>query len=75
MKVYILVHIYLLNGEEQEKWIGIYSTEERARLARNRAVRLPGFCDHPEGFDILEATVDEDWWDTGFITVRWQEEQ
>jgi len=48
------------------KWIGWYSTPEKAREAIDRAVLLEGFRDYPGGFELLEIEVDKVYFDTGF---------
>jgi hypothetical protein len=68
--VFLLWHVNALpGGGEDEKFIGVYSTEEMAEQARARAALLPGFRDAPEGFDVSRFTLDEDHWREGFVTV------
>ena len=59
MKVYVLWHVYELADDfgehDEEKLIGIYSTEEKARNAIQSHKDLEGFKDLPlECFEIHE---------------------
>ena len=56
--VFIVNHINKVN--EDKKTVGIYASKEEAEKAIERAVKLPGFCDCPEGFIIQEIEVDKD---------------
>jgi len=58
-------------GEEEEKFLGIYSSEQRAREAIARFRDKPGFRDYPDGFQIYEEELDRDfgWWSEGFDTA------
>jgi hypothetical protein len=61
------------DGEEDDKLIGIYASTEDAEAAKLRSVLLPGFRDHPEGFQISRYTVGEDQWTEGYVTVTHEE--
>ena len=70
--LYMLWHSYQPNPDvdhDEEKFIGIYSTEQDARVAMERLRTQPGFRDeiHPQR---VEATG----WDEGFVRV-WGDEQ
>jgi len=67
--VFLLQHVNDLDGAEDVKLIGVYSSNALARAALARAAQLPGFVDHPDGFDISEYNVDVDQWTEGFLTV------
>ena len=72
MKLYVLWHIHELHDDygthDEEKLIGIYSTEEKAAEAIEAHKDLEGFRDYPvECFEIHEAVVD-------FSTVRYEAE-
>jgi len=66
--------------DDQEKIIGRYSTEERARAAMERLRDKPGFRDYPERWYIGASVLDRDSaWTTGFFTALpgdtpWEEE-
>jgi hypothetical protein len=66
MTVYLLEHVRDPDGDEDVKILGIYSTRDAAQEAIDRSLKLPGFRDHPDGFNIDEYTVDRDYWETGF---------
>lgn len=60
------------DGPDVEKLLGVYSTEELANAARERAALVPGFNETPD--DTL-LVVDEplDWvgWTSGFARVNY----
>ncbi|MCA1936095.1 MAG: hypothetical protein LDL37_11610 [Asticcacaulis sp.] len=69
-KVYILHHL----REDDEygddaKLIGVYRSEDAARLAIFRLKDKPGFRDHSKGFGIDEYYLDRDHWIEGFETT------
>jgi hypothetical protein len=66
--VYLLHHVYELDGAEEVKTIGVYSSEGAARQAVARLRTQPGFRDHPDGFVIDPYPVDKDHWTEGFVT-------
>ena len=69
-KVYVLQHVHSLgDGEEDVKFIGVYSSRENAQTAITRLGRAPGFCDAREGFHIDEYQVDTDQWIEGYSTL------
>ena len=75
MIVYVLWHIHALHDDygthDEEKLIGIYSTEEKAAEAIEAHKDLEGFRDYPvECFEIHEAVVDRSNWNEGFAMVR-----
>jgi homoserine kinase type II len=74
MEVYLLWHAHNLDEEEEVKLLGVYSSEQKAEKARERARSLPGFRDYPENFHIDRYAVDRDHWTEGFIPVRWGED-
>jgi hypothetical protein len=66
--VFLVQHEYQDEDENEEvKLIGIYATEEKAKLAVERSKILPGFCDYPDGFSIAQIEIDVDHWTTGFV--------
>lgn len=48
------------------KWIGWYSTAEKAQATIDRSVLLEGFRDYPDGFELLEVEVDKIYFENGF---------
>ncbi len=69
MEVFLLHHVHeFSDGEEDMKLIGVYSSEERAEEAKQRALTLLGFRDLPDGFSIDHYTVDADHWSEVFTS-------
>lgn len=65
--IYVLWHKYEQeNGEDEIKEVGYYTSRENAELAIKRLIVKPGFCDYPDGFEILETQLDSDGWPGGF---------
>jgi len=70
-KVYLLWHTHLddrLENGEDVKLIGVYSSKQKSKEAWIRALKLEGFRDQPEGFEISTHVLDSDNWTSGFIT-------
>ena len=68
--VYVLQHVHSLDdGEEDVKFIGVYSSRENAEAAVTRLRRTPGFCEAANGFHIDEYQMDQDQWVEGYSTV------
>ena len=69
-KLYVLQHVHLLDGgEEDVKFIGVYSSRENAQAAITRLRQAPGFSDAPAGFHIDEYELDKDQWVEGYSAV------
>lgn len=69
-QVYLLQHVHEIGDEELDvKFIGCYSSEEKARSAVTRLRNAPGFSDAPDGFTIDEYEVDKDHWVDGYVTT------
>ncbi len=84
MKVYKLEHVHILYDDvEDTKFLGIFSTKEKAEDAMQILAKQPGFKDFPkliggddieEGFYITEEVVDEiSYWKEGFSIVKYRE--
>ena len=68
--VFVLQHVHSReDGVEDVKFIGVYSSREKADAAVARLSRLPGFSDTPDGFHVDEYRVDQDHWVEGYVTV------
>ena len=68
--VFVLQHVHSREGgSEDVKFIGVYSSREKAQGAMTRLTRLPGFADAPDGFHIDEYRVDQDHWAEGYVVV------
>ncbi len=68
MRAFVVQHQHDLDGCDEVKFIGVYSTAHRGRAAVARAKRLPGFRDHPAGFSVDAYEVDKTHWVEGFKT-------
>ncbi len=69
-KVWILFHDHEFeDGHEDSKVLGVYSSEKNALEAKKRLCELPGFIDHPDGFEVSYCIIDEDCWTEGFATI------
>jgi hypothetical protein len=70
--VHVVQHLHESpDGEDDVKFIGVYTTRADACAAVDRLRLVPGFCDYPEGFEIAEYELDKDHWAEGFIS--WKE--
>ena len=70
MDIYLLWHAHNLDDTLDVELLGVYSSEQNAESARQRAKSRPGFQNYPEQFDVIDRyQVDKDLWDEGVITV------
>lgn len=75
MKVYLLWHTHELTDDlgtyEEEKLIGVFSSDKKATDTIEALKKLEGFRDYPiSDFIIDEMEVDEPSWTEGFITIH-----
>ena len=69
-KVYVLQHVHSLDdGEEDVKFIGVYSSRENAQAAIIRLGTVSGFSEALDGFHIDEYQMDKDQWVEGYSTL------
>lgn len=69
-RVYVLQHAHASDdGAEDTKFIGVYSSREKAQAAVERLSRAPGFSEAPNGFSIDEYQLDSDQWAEGYVSV------
>ncbi len=69
MIVFVVQHCHdLIDGEEETKFIGVYSTYASAQAAVERLKLQPGFRDTPNDFYINEYEIDKDHWVEGYVT-------
>jgi hypothetical protein len=70
MSVYVVQHVHASEGNtEDTKFIGVYSSRDKAHAAVERLSRTPGFSDAPDGFCIDEYQLDKDQWAEGYVTL------
>ncbi|WCT55875.1 hypothetical protein PQ456_22460 [Paenibacillus kyungheensis] len=66
--VFLLQHSYEVNGVENPKIIGIYSSREIAESTIIKYKKIPGFRNYPNEFFIDGYELDEDNWEEGFVS-------
>jgi len=66
--VFILWHCHEVEGDTDEKLIGVYKTLPDAEAARTRLENKPGFRDTPSGFEIHEYVLGRDGWTEGYVS-------
>jgi homoserine kinase type II len=65
--VYLVQHEHIENDNiEDTRIVGIYSSEKLAHKGIERAKKLSGFRDVPEGFEIIKYVLDKDSWFVGY---------
>lgn len=72
-EVFLLWHIHVdeeLPAGEDSKLLGVFSSLENALSAQNESMKLPGFKDFPEGFEIVSYSLDKRTWTEGFATME-----
>ena len=60
-QVWLLIHHHsdpTLVGEVDDKFIGFFSSEARAREAQTTVVQRPGFNEFPDDFEIVQLPID-----------------
>jgi len=68
-RVFLLQHTReLADGTDEVKLIGVYSSEQLGRAAIATLSRLPGFCEHPAGFELSPYELDATHWADGFVS-------
>ncbi|MGM9979052.1 MAG: hypothetical protein ACI33J_09665 [Clostridium sp.] len=66
MKLYLLEHNRKINGYDELKTLGIYSSEEEAKKVILEYKKLPGFKDYLDEFRITEYKIDKKYCIEGF---------
>ena len=68
--VFVLQHVHeMADGAENVKFIGVYSSRQKAQEAVKRLSGVPGFSEAPDGFHVDEYRLDEDQWVEGYVTL------
>ncbi len=66
--VYKLEHVRAEDTPNQViRFLGVFESEEDGNMAILAYKRLPGFCEHPEGFYLTRCILGERLWSTGFL--------
>ena len=69
MIVYVLQHGRPVDtGDEDVKFIGVYSSRDAAEVAVARTAALPGFRNAADGFSIDAYELDKDYWVEGYVS-------
>jgi hypothetical protein len=69
MRVFLLQHTReLADGTDDVKLIGVYSSEPLGRAAIATLSLLPGFREHPAGFELTPYELDATHWADGFVS-------
>jgi len=66
-KVYLVNHNYELQGCDEIKFIGIFSSEKKAKKAVKKLKKQKGFKKYKKGFTIGKCPLNQIYWDGGFI--------
>ena len=69
--VYKVDHVYEIENSEEIKFIGIFSSIEKANEVIKNLILQPGFKNHSiETFQISKIKIDRIGWAEGFITIE-----
>ena len=67
--VYRIDHVYEVDGIEEVKFIGVFSTMKKAQEVVNQLISEPGFRDYPiDAFQINKTKIDRVGWSEGFCS-------
>lgn len=66
-KLFVVQHSYEVDGIEESKFIGVFSSEATAQRAIEILRNQPGFKEHPNDFFVDPCVVDEVDWKEGFF--------
>ena len=70
-EVFLLWHVHEFeDGNDDEKLIGVYRTEDETKAAIERVRTQPGFADLPNGFQICPYGLNQDHWTEGYVTIK-----
>ena len=68
--VFVLQHVHeMADGTVDVKFVGVYSSRQKAQEAVTRLSGVPGFSEAPDGFHIDEYRLDQDQWVEGYVTL------
>ena len=67
--VFIVEHSYEKNSCDETKFIGVYSSAEKAQATVERLKQQPGFRDRPQDFQVNEVDLDKDHWTEGYASM------
>jgi hypothetical protein len=67
--VYLLWYVREIKGNDEEFFLGVYTSEEEAKAAITRLKDKKGFVDDINGFQIHRYELNRDNWTEGFVFV------
>lgn len=68
--VFVLQHVHAFGDDDEDvKFIGVYSSHEKAERAISRLIQKQGFKDKIDGFHIDQYEIDLDYWIEGYVTT------
>lgn len=67
MKVYLLFHEYEVDGDEDLKVLGVFSSRAAAEAAVDKYRKLDGFSLYPNEFHIDGYELNVEHWTSGFM--------
>jgi hypothetical protein len=69
--VFLLWHVHEFEDQDDdEKLLGVFSSEDKAKESIVFYSSQPGFIEHPDGFIIVKYAIDELEWKEGFHTIN-----
>ena len=67
--VWVVQHSYELDGNDEVKFIGVFSKQKNAKKIVEKLKKKKGFKSHAKGFHIDKMELDQAFWLDGFETV------
>lgn len=67
--VWVVQHSYELDGNDEVKFIGVFSTLENAKKIVEKLKKKKGFKSYSKGFHIDKMALDQVFWLEGFETI------
>lgn len=65
--VYVLQHSHILKDCDETKFIGVFSSEKKAKKAIKKLKKKPGFKYYKKDFFIDKYPINKMYWKEGFI--------
>lgn len=68
--VFVVEHSYELNGIDETKFIGVYSSKKEAENAISKLKLQAGFKDRPNDFHLNKVEINKTAWTEGYVTIE-----